>query len=174
MCDQNGEFVFVLPGWEGSATDSRVLRNVVSRPYGLRVPKGFLASYREERYHLSDWRGVGNASTTAREFFNMKHSSARNVIERAFRLLNGRWAILRGKSFYPIQVQCRTITECFLIHNLITREMGIGAMLDVPDEENSASVGLDGDHIEFVESSKEWTKFRDDLAVEMFTRWQRA
>ena len=47
--------------------------------------------------------------------------------------------------------------------------MGIGAMLDMPDEENFASVGLDGDHIEFVESLEEWTKFRDGLAVEMFT-----
>ncbi|XP_038895742.1 protein ALP1-like [Benincasa hispida] len=136
--------------------------------------EGFLAPYRGERYHLSDWRGVGNAPTTAREFFNMKHSSARNVIERAFGLLKGRWAILRGKSFYPIQVQCRTITECCLIHNLITKKMGIVAMFDVPDEENSALVGLDGDHIEFIESSEEWTKFRDDLAVEMFTQWQRA
>ncbi|XP_038892629.1 uncharacterized protein At2g29880-like [Benincasa hispida] len=45
--------------------------------------------------------------------------------------------------------------------------MGISAMLDVPDEENFASVGLDEDHIEFVESSEEWTKFRDDLAVEI-------
>ncbi|XP_038895856.1 protein ALP1-like [Benincasa hispida] len=132
--------------------------------------EGFLAPYRGEQYHLFDWCGAGNAPTTVREFFNMKHSSARNIIERAFRLLKRRWAILRGKSFYPIQVQCRTITVCCLIHNLITREMGIGAMLDVPDEENSASVGLDGDHIEFVESSEEWTKFRDDLVVEMFTQ----
>ncbi|XP_038887043.1 uncharacterized protein LOC120077212 [Benincasa hispida] len=98
--------------------------------------EGFLALYRGERYHLSDWRGAGNAPTTTREFFNMKHSSARNVIERAFGLLKGQWAIPRGKSFYPIQVQCRTITACCFIHNLITREMRIGAILDVPDEEN--------------------------------------
>ncbi|XP_038886609.1 putative nuclease HARBI1 [Benincasa hispida] len=133
--------------------------------------EGFLALYRGKQYHLFDWRGAGNAPTTGREFFNMKHSSARNVIERAFGLLKGRWAILRAKLFYPIQVQCRIITACCLIHNLITREMGIDAMLDVPDEENSTSVGLDGDHIEFVESSNEWTKFRDDLAVEMFIQW---
>ncbi|XP_038895774.1 protein ALP1-like [Benincasa hispida] len=117
--------------------------------------EGFLAPYRGERYHLSDWRGARNAPTTATKFFNMKHSSTRNVIEQAFGLLKGRWAILKGKPFYPIQVQCRTITTCCLIHNLITREMGIGAMLNVPDEENSASIGLDGDHIEFVESSEE-------------------
>ena len=47
-------------------------------------------------------------------------------------------------------------------------------MLDVPVEENSALVGLDEDHNEFVESSKEQTKFRVDLAVKIFTQWQGA
>ena len=45
VCDQNGEFVFVLLRWEGSAVDSRVLRDAVLRPYGLRVPKGITISY---------------------------------------------------------------------------------------------------------------------------------
>ena len=33
VCDHNGEFVFVLPEWEGFAANSRVLRDVVSRQY---------------------------------------------------------------------------------------------------------------------------------------------
>ncbi|KAL8468617.1 hypothetical protein ACS0TY_031711 [Phlomoides rotata] len=37
--DQNMMFVYVLPGWEGSAADCRVLRNAVLRPNGLKVPK---------------------------------------------------------------------------------------------------------------------------------------
>ncbi|KAL0560701.1 hypothetical protein IC582_001112 [Cucumis melo] len=41
VCSQNGEYIFVMPGWEGSASDSRVLRDVVSRPTGLKVPKGY-------------------------------------------------------------------------------------------------------------------------------------
>ena len=65
-----------------------------------------LAPYRGERYHLLEWHGGGNVPTTAREFFNMKHSSTRNVIERALRLLNDRWVILR-ESYYPVQIQCR-------------------------------------------------------------------
>ncbi|KAL8512147.1 hypothetical protein ACS0TY_018559 [Phlomoides rotata] len=39
-CDRNMMFVYVLPGWEGSAADYRVLRNAVLRPNGLKVPKG--------------------------------------------------------------------------------------------------------------------------------------
>ncbi|KAL1559968.1 hypothetical protein AAHA92_10244 [Salvia divinorum] len=40
VCDQNMQFVYFLPGWEGSAGDSRVLRDAVSRPHGLKVPQG--------------------------------------------------------------------------------------------------------------------------------------
>ena len=34
------EFIFVLPGWESSASDSKVLQDAISRPNGLRVPNG--------------------------------------------------------------------------------------------------------------------------------------
>ena len=40
VCNQNMKFIFVLPSWEGSASDSRVLRDAMSRPNGLRVPTG--------------------------------------------------------------------------------------------------------------------------------------
>ncbi len=48
--------------------------------------EGFLAPYRGQRYHLNDWKD-GHQPTTREEYFNMKHSSARNVIERAFAIL---------------------------------------------------------------------------------------
>ena len=39
-CTPNMEFTYVLPGWEGSAHDGRVLRDALSRPNGLKVPQG--------------------------------------------------------------------------------------------------------------------------------------
>ncbi|XP_042013445.1 uncharacterized protein LOC121761829 isoform X2 [Salvia splendens] len=39
-CDRHMRFTYVLPGWEGSAGDARVLRDAVNRPYGLKVPLG--------------------------------------------------------------------------------------------------------------------------------------
>ncbi|KAK9274034.1 hypothetical protein L1049_018848 [Liquidambar formosana] len=94
VCSQYMQFIFVLPGWEGSAADSRVLRDAISRRHDLKVPRGFyylvdagypnregfLAPYRGQRYHLNDWR-TGHQPTTPQEFFNIKHSSAKNVIE---------------------------------------------------------------------------------------------
>ncbi|TYK18962.1 retrotransposon protein [Cucumis melo var. makuwa] len=104
VCDTKEDFVYVLAGWEGSAADSRILRDAISRENGLQVPKGyyylcdagypnaegFLAPYRGQWYHLQEWRGAANAPTNAKEYFNMKHFSARNVIERAFGVLKGR------------------------------------------------------------------------------------
>ncbi|KAL8551372.1 hypothetical protein ACS0TY_000458 [Phlomoides rotata] len=45
VCDQHMHFIFVLSGWEGSAADSRVLRDAVTRPNGLRVPNGKNMNY---------------------------------------------------------------------------------------------------------------------------------
>ncbi|CAN1153470.1 hypothetical protein LINPERPRIM_LOCUS14728, partial [Linum perenne] len=39
VCDVNLRFTYVLPGWEGSASDSRVLRDALSRQNGLKVPR---------------------------------------------------------------------------------------------------------------------------------------
>lgn len=40
VCSPDLQFIYVLPGWEGSAVDGRVLRDAVSRPSGLIVPRG--------------------------------------------------------------------------------------------------------------------------------------
>ncbi|CAB4289004.1 unnamed protein product [Prunus armeniaca] len=99
VCSQDMQFIYVLLGWEGSAADSRILRDAISRRHELRVSRenyylvdagypngeGFLAPYRGQQYHLNDWRD-GYQPTTPKEFFNMKHSLARNVIERCFGL----------------------------------------------------------------------------------------
>ncbi|CAI8596855.1 unnamed protein product [Vicia faba] len=66
VCSPDLQFIHVLPGWEGSTADSRVLRDVISPPNGLRFPQGyyylcddaymnregFLTPYRGQRYHL--------------------------------------------------------------------------------------------------------------------------
>lgn len=39
VCSQDMQFIFVLPGWEGSAADGRVLRDALDRPHGLKVSR---------------------------------------------------------------------------------------------------------------------------------------
>ncbi|XP_061368921.1 protein ALP1-like [Gastrolobium bilobum] len=218
VCSQDCQFIYVLPGWEGSAADSKVLRDAISRGNGLRVPKGnyrtshtffaerhiiyttvpqcssqitavvvgfyyladagymngegFLTPYRGQRYHLSEWRH-GAQPTTPQEFFNMKHSQARNVIERCFGLLKGRWAIVRSKSFYPVKTQCRIITACCLLHNHIRNEMPIDPLEDNTVDMAEAADNFEGQNlITHVESSNAWTRWRDDLAQQMFDTWR--
>ncbi|XP_052877425.1 uncharacterized protein LOC128284004 [Gossypium arboreum] len=40
VCTPDMQFVYVLPGWEGSVADGRVLRDAISRRHGLKVPHG--------------------------------------------------------------------------------------------------------------------------------------
>lgn len=133
--------------------------------------QGFLAPYRGQRYHLTEWR-EGRQSNTYQEFFNMKHSAARNVIERCFGLLKKRWAILRSPSFYPKRTQCRIISACALLHNHIRREMALDPMEEELEEEQVNHVEMSGDLITVVEPSNEWTEWRTNLAIQMFNQWR--
>lgn len=102
----------------------------------------------------------------------MKHSSARNVIERCFGLLKKRWGILRSPSFYPIRTQNKIIVACCLMHNFIRQEMAIDPFEDEEIEVNHEETRVDEDYINTVETSHVWTNFRENLAVEMFDVWR--
>ncbi|KAG6528816.1 hypothetical protein ZIOFF_011001 [Zingiber officinale] len=95
-CNFDLEFIYVLSGWEGSAHDSLVLTDALSRNNGLKVPRGifldggypnrrqFLALFRGVRYHLQEFTGQGRHPENAKELFNLRHASLRNTIERIF------------------------------------------------------------------------------------------
>ncbi|KAH6835152.1 hypothetical protein C2S53_003637 [Perilla frutescens var. hirtella] len=120
VCDQNMNYVYILTGREGSAADSRVLLDAITRPNGLMVPT---APYKGVMYHLQEWDGASSKLINPQEYFNLKYAKARNVIERSFDILKGRCAILRSTSFYPIKVQNHIIMACCLLHNFIRTNM---------------------------------------------------
>ncbi|XP_021763693.1 uncharacterized protein LOC110728351 isoform X2 [Chenopodium quinoa] len=86
VCSPEMEFTYVLLGWEGSTHDGRILRDAISRPNGLKVPKGcyylcdggctngegFLAPYRGHLYHLKEWNRGVRQPLTAEEYFNLR------------------------------------------------------------------------------------------------------
>ncbi|KAA0062745.1 retrotransposon protein [Cucumis melo var. makuwa] len=103
----------------------------------------------------------------------LEHSSTRNVIERAFGVLNCRWAILHGKSYYPLQVQCRTILACCLLHNLINEEMTYCDDVDNVDEGDSTyATTIATEDIHYIKTTNEWSQWHDELIESMFTDWQ--
>ncbi|TYJ98115.1 retrotransposon protein [Cucumis melo var. makuwa] len=98
--------------------------------------ESFLAPYKGKRYHL----------------------------QGDFGLLKDPCAILRGKSYYPVKVQTRTILACCLLHNLINREMTNTNILEDVDEGDSTYTTTAGDDIYYIETSNEWSQWRDKLA----------
>lgn len=67
VCTMDGRVSFLLSGWEGSATDSRVLDDARSRGFIIPPGKRYLADagypqsnhtftpFRQVRYHLREW-----------------------------------------------------------------------------------------------------------------------
>ena len=57
------------------------------------MPQWLPTPYRGVRYHLTEF-GSRNHPTNARELFNLRHSSLRVTVERAFGALENRFQIL--------------------------------------------------------------------------------
>ncbi|XP_057540632.1 protein ALP1-like [Amaranthus tricolor] len=149
VCNPNLEFIYVQPGWEGSAHDGRVLRDAITRPNGLKVPQG--------SYYLVD------AGYTNCEGFLAPY--------------RGRWGILRTPSFYPICTHGRIVQACVLLHNLIRKHMPTDYTMywDSDSEEGeSDDEGLD-DEVELITqiaTTDAWTTYRNNLAQNMFNNWR--
>lgn len=80
---------------------------------------GFLIPYRGERYHLQEFCGNNNGSTSSNELFNRRHSSLRNVIERTFRVFKVRFPIFKLIINYKPLRQVVMVIECCIVHNFI-------------------------------------------------------
>lgn len=137
--------------------------------------EGFLAPYRGHRYHLKEWGD--RQPVSAEEYFNMKHSKARNVIERCFGILKGRWGILRSPSYFPIRTQGRIVLACALLHNLLRKYMPTDDKVFEDEDEEEVSDDDDDtdDEVEYVthiETSDAWTTFRSSLAQTLFNNWR--
>ncbi|KAF2283133.1 hypothetical protein GH714_043463 [Hevea brasiliensis] len=137
-CTFDLQFIFIYPGWEGSAVDSRVLRAVLDDPdqnfphipegkyylvdTGYSNMEGFIAPYLGVRYHLHEFRGANQLPRNAGELFNHRHSSLRNVIQRSFSVLKTRFPILKLAPQYGFHIQRDIVLAACVLHNYIRRE----------------------------------------------------
>ncbi|KAK9289613.1 hypothetical protein L1049_007770 [Liquidambar formosana] len=142
----------LLPWWlEGTAYDSRIFVSAVTNPeykfpkppegkcyvvdFGFTNVHGFLSPYRGERYHLQEYRGRCHQPTNAKELFNYRHSSLRNVIERCFEVLKKRFPILKMMPSYSLKKQTRIVIAACAIHNFIRMEAQQDILFDEYDNE---------------------------------------
>ncbi|KAL5699871.1 hypothetical protein ACHQM5_030707 [Ranunculus cassubicifolius] len=138
-CSQDMMFTFVYTGWEGTAHDSRVFLDALTREgNGFPMPPkdhyyvvdagypnipGFLAPYRGERYHFDKTTNTNQRRIKGKyELFNYRHSSLRNVIERVFGVWKTRFPILKFIPNYPLRRQKLIPIACCTLHNFIRME----------------------------------------------------
>lgn len=133
ICDFNFKFIYLLPGFSGSAHDSRVFREAKLH-FGLTCPAGryylgdlgypncdaVLTPYRGVLYHTEVWRRTGRREpSNKQELFNRKHASLRNYIERIFGVLKRRFKILASDIEYPMPTQPKIFAACTVLHNML-------------------------------------------------------
>ncbi|ETV72631.1 hypothetical protein H257_12381 [Aphanomyces astaci] len=146
-CTFDLRFVYVLAGWEGSASDARVLNDALmtkgfSIPdgkmylgdawYGLR--KNLLTPYRGVRYHLREWANGNQRPQNAKELYNLRHAQQRNCIERIFGVLKKRFKVLEYPSEYPFATQVNLVYALCAMHNIIMEVESDSHFLQKADE----------------------------------------
>ena len=129
------DFVYILPGWEGSAHDGKVLGDAK----GFDAPPGkcYLAysgysntsltltpypkaPYPKVRYHLREQARATQRPQNAKELFNLRHASLRNIIERTFGVLKGRFVILqKPPRRYTIRTQVQLVFTLTALYNFM-------------------------------------------------------
>jgi len=78
-----------------------------------------ITPYSGVRYHLKEYsrRGPQNA----KELFNLRHSSLRNVIERTFGILKIRFPIIASgtEPHYDVDTVTKIVFGCCILHNFL-------------------------------------------------------
>ncbi|GJV72015.1 putative nuclease HARBI1 [Tanacetum coccineum] len=183
-CTFDLKFTYILSGWEGTASDSRIIKNALTREDKLLIPNGkfylvdgglphrstLIAPYRGVRYHLKEYSA--RAPQNSRELFNLRHASLRNSIERAFGVLKKRFPIIRSTAepFYSCETQSNIFLACCILHNFLLEEDRdteledevAHELLNAPqDEETRAPRGIDdgGEEIRNSIANEMWNEY---------------
>ncbi|XP_058072322.1 uncharacterized protein LOC131221170 [Magnolia sinica] len=188
-CSFDLKFQYVLAGWEGSASDARVLQSALTREDKLFIPNGkyyvvdagyanvpgFLAPYQGVDYHLNEY-GTERSPQDKKELFNYQHSLLHNVVKRAFGMLKARFPILKTSPLYKIETQVKVVLACCILHNFI---QGVGGdVLEVEAHNAEIDEEIDLVEVDDVAQSQllgvsqmefnDWIMKRDDVAERMW------
>nr|KYP59498.1 Putative nuclease HARBI1 [Cajanus cajan] len=185
-CDFDMKFTYVLGGWEGTASDSRILKDALSRQDPLIIPQGkyysgdarfmlkrqILTPYRGVRYHLKEYSQRGPQNP--RELFNHRHSSLRNVIERTFGVLKKRFPIIASgtEPHYSLDTMTNIILACCILHNFLRGVDNDDSLLAEVDRElMEEDVDTMSTQVR-EEDYREGSNLRDSIANEMWRDYQ--
>ncbi|XP_071939946.1 uncharacterized protein [Coffea arabica] len=186
VCDHNMRFTYVRVGWEGSAHDSRILKDVLLDPNCAfpRPPEGKYyavdAAYTNMPGFMAPFRGARGTQQerAARTLFNRHHASLRGIIERTFGVLKKRFPILKGPmQNYLMATQNNIVLACCALHNFMRDNVPNDAYF--VEEETIAAQADNINHMvdqmagaEPLDMSPQgiagWNEFRSALANSMY------
>ncbi|WCJ44062.1 hypothetical protein M5689_024754 [Euphorbia peplus] len=187
-CTFDLKFTYVLTGWEETASNSRIIKNALSRQNPLKISEGkyylvdvgfmlrsgLITPYRGERYHLKEYSR--NPPQNARELFNLRHASLRNTIERAFGVLKNRFPIIGSSTepHYNVKTQNEIICACCILHNYLIGTDPSAEILAEVDNELENRNNLHQEHHASGENNEETRKgemIRDSIAAEIWANY---
>lgn len=133
VCDFKMNFLYVLAGWEGSASDGRVLADAKLKGFQAPADRYYVADagypnstptlvpYPKVRYQSQE-QAQAQKPQNSKELFNLRHSSLRNVIDRTFGVLKQRFTILqKAPRQYSIKTQVKLIYALTALHNFMNK-----------------------------------------------------
>ena len=122
ICDENMVFTDILAGWPGSVHDSRVLCNSAVYKTAANKFRGNTHLLGDGGYPLQTWLMTpyrDNGHLIADEtFFYYVLSSNRQTVERAIRLLQGRWRKLQHIDYLNLKLIVLIIIAACVLHNV--------------------------------------------------------
>lgn len=132
------------------------------------LKRGLLTPYRGVRYHLKEYSSRGPQN--ARELFNLRHSSLRNVIERTFGVLKKRFPIIASgtEPHYSFEVMIDIVLACCIIHNFL---MGVDIDEDLIAEVDRELLQNDIDRSQTQQRDEDYrlgSLLRDTITAEMW------
>ncbi|CAD6976941.1 unnamed protein product [Tilletia controversa] len=185
-CDFDMCFIYILGGWEGSASDSLLWQKAQDAGLKLGNKKllgdagfGFssnlLIPYRGVRYHLKEYSVGTRRPRNEKELCNRRHAGARNVIERVFGVLQARFKILTTGCHFALQTQADLFPALAVVHNLIRQldpDNDIeGQLLDNTDQRSAA--GEEQPQTTRTAEARDAAAHRDRIAKRMWTKYRR-
>ncbi|XP_031283612.1 putative nuclease HARBI1 [Pistacia vera] len=144
----------------------------------MRIEVGPLPCIDGFLYHVADQRRNQNGPF---QFFNYRHASLRNVIEKTFGVLKNRFRILEGMNNYSLKRQTKIVMTCCIIHNfirmfnmqdLIFEEINEDGVyededFDMENEEENEGNG-EGSNQSYQRNTYNMTTLRDNITTDMW------
>lgn len=191
-CNFDFMFVYVLSGWEGSASDSQTYQNAVKIDFqipdglyylgsaGFPLCNGCLVPYQGVRHGSRPREGdlANEKPQDYQELFNLRHWSLQNVVARVFAVMKERFAIFKSSPEFNTMTQAKIVQALCAVHNFIRIHdpadfRGLGSEDDMFSTEESAA-----DEIQVVEKAStdaeetRASRRRDEIAKAMWVDYQ--